>query len=129
MILSHSCHHTATRRRTAHIHTLTRPCQYVHKCPILQSLAKNYRQLNVYFAWALDIEDSFWYSAMRASVQRLVDVAKTEGIYIETRYPNYAVTGTSAKSLYGSSNAARLEKIRGQIDPDRTMELAGGFNL
>ena len=52
---------------------------------------------------------------MRDSVQRLVDVAKSEGIYVEVKYPNYAVTGTSSEQLYGSANANRLKKIRKQV--------------
>ena len=66
---------------------------------------------------------------MRASVRRLVAVAKSEGIYVNTRYPNYAVTETTSELLYGPVNAKRLRAIRDRIDPDRIMELAGGFNL
>ena len=66
---------------------------------------------------------------MRASVQRLVDVAKQEGIYVDTRYPNYAATGTSAELLYGVANARKLSSIRNQIDPNKVMDLAGGFDI
>jgi hypothetical protein len=66
---------------------------------------------------------------MRSSVERLVHVAKDEGIYVDTKYPNYAVTGTSAESLYGAQNAARLKSIRDAVDEKKVMNLAGGFNI
>ena len=111
------------------IRTLSRRYQFVATTPVFPAAANDHLQLNVYFAWALEVEDSFWYSAMRASVQRLVEVAKQEGIYVDTRYPNYAATGTSAALLYGLANARRLSSIRDQIDPDRAMNLAGGFDI
>lgn len=114
---------------TAPIRTVGRHYQYVSIVATLSAIANDILQLNVYFAWAFEIEDSFWYSAMRASVQRLVDVAKQEGIYVDTKYPNYAATGTPAESLYGTANARRLGSIRNQIDPARVMDLAGGFDI
>jgi hypothetical protein len=96
---------------------------------MLPAASNEHLQLNVYFAWAFDTEDSFWYSAMRESVQRLVGVAKQEGIYVDSKYPNYAATGTPAELLYGVANARRLRSIRNQIDPDKVMELAGGFSI
>lgn len=65
---------------------------------------------------------------MKASVQRLITEAKKEGIYVPVKYPNYSITGSTAQQLYGA-NAGRLSQIRNKIDPDRIMELAGGFNL
>ena len=56
-------------------------------------------------------------------------MAKDEGIYVETKYPNYAATGTSAESLYGAQNAARLKSIRDAIDQNKVMNLAGGFSI
>lgn len=68
---------------------------------------------------------------MRESLQRLKQVAIEEGIYKDTftAYPNYAISGTTAKELYGDQNAARLRSIRDQFDPDRVMDLAGGFSI
>jgi hypothetical protein len=68
---------------------------------------------------------------MRQSIATLKQVAIAEGIYQETfpEYPNYALAGTTAEDLYGSQNAARLRAIRDQIDPDRIMDLAGGFDI
>ena len=67
---------------------------------------------------------------MRTTVNTLRDVAIQEGIYRSdyTKYPNYAITGTTAQELYGK-NAARLSAIRRQVDPTGIMELAGGFSL
>lgn len=62
-------------------------------------------------------------------MQRLTAVAKKEGISVPIKYPNYAITGTSATTLYGAQNAARLKAVRAQVDPDGIMELAGGFEL
>ena len=56
-------------------------------------------------------------------------MARQEGIYVDTRYPNYAATGTSAELLYGAANLKRLSDIRNQIDPDRVMGLASGFDI
>lgn len=66
---------------------------------------------------------------MKTSIQRLIKVAQSEGIYVAPKYPNYAITGTTSQQLYGSANAARLERIRAQVDPDNVMELAGGFKI
>lgn len=65
---------------------------------------------------------------MKQSVQRLIAEAKKEGIYVPVKYPNYSITGSTAQQLYGS-NAARLSQIRNQVDPDKIMELAGGFTI
>ena len=87
--------------------------------------------LNLYFAWALPVNDDFWYNAMKESVAILKAEAIREGIYKDsfTKYPNYAITGTTAEELYGTANTARLRAIRQQVDPDGVMELAGGFDL
>lgn len=87
-------------------------------------------QLNMDFAWLSSDDDEYWYNAMRSSVNRLKDIAMQEGIHSNfTTYPNYAITNTTAEELYGTQNAARLRSIRNQVDPDRVMELAGGFSI
>ncbi|KAK4131573.1 FAD-binding domain-containing protein [Trichocladium antarcticum] len=87
--------------------------------------------LNLYFAWLSPAEDEWWHARMRESVQRLKQIAIEEGIYRDsfTSYPNYAIAGTTADELYGAGNAARLRSIRDRIDPDRVMDLAGGFSI
>lgn len=87
--------------------------------------------LNIYFAWLTSTEDDFWYGLLEECVAALKSVAVSEGIYRDTftRYPNYAIAGTTAEELYGNQNAARLREIRDEIDPDRVMDLAGGFKI
>ena len=89
------------------------------------------RQLNLYFAWANPAEDEWWYARMRESIKKLKQVAIEEGIYLDsyTAYPNYAISGTTAEELYGDANTARLRSIRNHFDPDRVMDLAGGFSI
>ncbi|KAL2170607.1 hypothetical protein VTG60DRAFT_4620 [Thermothelomyces hinnuleus] len=86
---------------------------------------------NLYFAWLSPSEDEFWYGQIHQTLDTLKRVATEEGIYREDfpDYPNYALSGTSAEKLYGETNAVRLRQIRDQIDPDRIMDLAGGFVL
>jgi hypothetical protein len=88
-------------------------------------------QLNLYFAWANATEDAYWYGQMRESLERLKQVAIEDGIYGDhfTQYPNYALANTTSEELYGSQHAARLSRIRDIIDPDRVMDLAGGFAI
>ncbi|KXX82951.1 Bifunctional solanapyrone synthase [Madurella mycetomatis] len=87
--------------------------------------------LNLYFAWANPAEDEWWHARMRQTIDTLKQVAIEEGIYKDTytHYPNYAISGTTADELYGPQNAVRLRTIRDQIDPNRVMDLAGGFDI
>ena len=43
-------------------------------------------------------------------------------------YPNYALSGTPLKDLYGA-NVQRLRAIRRAVDPENVMGLTGGFKL
>ncbi|KAL9084038.1 MAG: hypothetical protein Q9159_005460 [Coniocarpon cinnabarinum] len=87
--------------------------------------------INLDFAWTLPSQDAFWYAALHDSVNVLKQAAIREGIYNDayTKYPNYAITGSTAEELYGSKNAQRLREIRKRVDPDSVMNLAGGFHL
>ncbi|KAK3301730.1 uncharacterized protein B0T15DRAFT_423539 [Chaetomium strumarium] len=87
--------------------------------------------LNWNFAWTNPAEDEWWYARIRQSVETLKQVASEEGIYNDTfaEYSNYALSDTTAQALYGPRNARRLQAIRNQIDPDRVMDLAGGFEI
>ncbi|KAK4182739.1 hypothetical protein QBC35DRAFT_546045 [Podospora australis] len=87
--------------------------------------------LNLYFSWAKASDDVWWYNRMKESLVTLKQVAIEEGIFLDsyTAYPNYAISGTTAEELYGVNNAARLRAIRSRIDPDRVMDLAGGFEI
>jgi hypothetical protein len=77
------------------------------------------------------LQDEWWYTRISQAVATLKEVARVEGIYRDTfsAYPNYALSSTTAEELYGVQNAARLRAIRDQIDPDRVMDLAGGFDI
>lgn len=87
--------------------------------------------LNLYFSWANAAEDTFWHDRMKQSIATLKQVAVEEGIFLDsfTAYPNYAIAGTPAEELYGVSNTNRLRQIRSRIDPNRVMDLAGGFEI
>ncbi|KAK3387358.1 hypothetical protein B0H63DRAFT_156360 [Podospora didyma] len=87
--------------------------------------------LNLFFSWKSPSEDQFWYNWMRQSVARLKKVAIQEGIYTKdlAAYPNYSLASSTAEELYGPLNALRLRLVRSRIDPQRVMDLAGGFNI
>jgi FAD/FMN-containing dehydrogenase len=88
-------------------------------------------QLNLYFSWFKERDDDFWHAQMRASIERLKQVAIEDGIYDDsfTQYPNYALAPAAAADLYGKDNAARLVDIRRRIDPDGIMNMTGGFEF
>lgn len=85
----------------------------------------------MFSVWDLESEDVFWDNATRSAISGIKEVAVQEGVFKDsfTTYPNYAIIGTTAEELYGSTNAARLRAIRNSIDPDQVMELAGGFDI
>ncbi|KAK3400816.1 hypothetical protein B0T20DRAFT_390681 [Sordaria brevicollis] len=87
--------------------------------------------LNIYFAWSLPSNDDFWYARMKQTLETLKKVAIEDGIYSDafTYYPNYSLFDATPQELYGNENAARLARIRDQYDPERVMELAGGFKI
>ncbi|KAM7194430.1 hypothetical protein V8F20_007956 [Naviculisporaceae sp. PSN 640] len=89
--------------------------------------------LNLYFAWALQSEDEFWWAKMREIVDRLKTQAQEEGIYLNAEthpaYPNYSLFDEPIEEMYGSANAARLRTLRDKYDPERIMDLAGGFPI
>lgn len=68
---------------------------------------------------------------MQQSVDTLTAVAKREGIFDAdlTAYPNYALSTYGGDQLYGAANAARLRKVKVEVDPQGVMDLTGGFRL
>lgn len=58
-------------------------------------------------------------------------MAVQEGIYDEKAltYTNYAPASATAEQVYGAANLAKMRSIRDSIDPDRIMDLAGGFAI
>lgn len=68
---------------------------------------------------------------MQQSLDTLAAVAKREGIYDAelTAYPNYALSTYMGDQLYGPANAARLRRVKADVDPKGVMDLTGGFRL
>ena len=68
---------------------------------------------------------------MQQSVDRLTILARSAGIYNPdyTAYPNYALSTYGGDKLYGTINAARLRRIKAQVDPQGVMDLTGGFTI
>lgn len=64
-------------------------------------------------------------------METLKQVGREEGIYKDSfpEYSNYALACTSAEKLFGIRNAARLGRVRDEVDPERVMDLAGGFDI
>ncbi|WPH00661.1 Hypothetical protein R9X50_00349100 [Acrodontium crateriforme] len=85
--------------------------------------------LNLDVSWSNPLDDEFWIDYTDGVVARLRQLAQSENILSPQTYSNYAATGTSADQLFGVENAARVRKIRDEIDPNNVMDLAGGFNL
>jgi hypothetical protein len=87
--------------------------------------------LNLYYSWSLESEDAFWRGVMQQSIDNLIEVAKSEGIYDPEMYvyPNYALDTLTGPQMYGPTNAARLRSIQAKYDPNEVMLLAGGFTF
>lgn len=87
--------------------------------------------LNLYFSWALELDDAYWRGIIQQSIDYLTEVAKAEGIYDPDMYayPNYALDTYTGVQLYGPTNTKRLRAIQAQYDPEDVMLLAGGFVL
>ncbi|CAK1359615.1 hypothetical protein CB0940_05789 [Cercospora beticola] len=80
-------------------------------------------------AWAFSGDDEFWRRQVRQSRDALVKVAQEERILHSISYSNYAQGSTPAQELYGPANAARLASIRNEVDPQRIMDLTGGYAI
>ena len=80
-----------------------------------------------------------WYNAslddtmadlLRDGAQTIRDVATADGQNLSDAavYVNYALFDTPIEDIYGG-NLARLRSIKAKIDPERVMDLAGGFKF
>jgi len=85
--------------------------------------------LNLYYSWELLADDAYWRGAIQQSVDTLTQVAKSEGIFYEGVYPNYALNTATGVMLYGEENVQRLRGIQAEVDPNGVMLLAGGFTI
>lgn len=59
---------------------------------------------------------------------RSAAIADGQNVSHAAMYSNYALFGTPLEEMYGE-NVPRLRKTKGEIDPDRVMDLAGGFKF
>ncbi|KAG6335497.1 hypothetical protein ID866_3586 [Astraeus odoratus] len=86
--------------------------------------------INIYFAWALALDDDAIQNATRISAERLYNKAVELGQPIEGAplYPNYALSDEPLEDMYGD-NVEALKRIKDSVDPDNVMGLAGGFKF
>jgi hypothetical protein len=68
--------------------------------------------------------------SLRDGAKTIHDVAIAEGQNLSDAavYVNYALFDTPLENMYGR-NLARLHRIKDKIDPERVMDLAGGFKF
>ena len=70
-------------------------------------------------------------AAIEKSVNRLSTVAKAEGLFSDNPmalYGNFVNANTPLADIYGD-NLPKLRALKGKIDPDNVMGLAGGFKF
>jgi hypothetical protein len=67
---------------------------------------------------------------LRESAETIRNVALADGQNVSDAavYVNYALFGTPLEDMYGG-NVPRLREIKAKIDPERVMDLAGGFKF
>jgi len=67
---------------------------------------------------------------LRNSAKTIHDVAIADGQNLShvAVYINYVLFNTPLEDMYGG-NLARLRSIKAKIDPERVMDLAGGFKF
>ena len=67
---------------------------------------------------------------LRDGAKTIRDVAIADGQNLSHAavYVNYALFDTPLEDMYGG-NLARLCRIKAKIDPERIMDLAGGFKF
>ena len=63
-----------------------------------------------------------------AKTIRGVAIADGQNLSRAAVYVNYALFDTPLEEIYGG-NLARLRKIKAKIDPERVMDLSGGFKF
>ena len=68
--------------------------------------------------------------SLRDGAKTIHDVAIADGQNLSDAavYVNYALFDTPLENMYGG-NSARLHRIKDKIDPERVMDLAGGFKF
>jgi len=81
-------------------------------------------------AWSNASLDETMADALRDGAKTIRGVAIADGQNLShaALYVNYALFDTPLEEIYGG-NLARLRKIKAKIDPERVMDLAGGFKF
>lgn len=83
------------------------------------------------YAWNSPEFDADFQSAARASAAHVRQVGLAEGqidILKAPVYPNYAISGTPLKDMYGV-NVPALHTLKTRVDPKNVMGLAGGWKF
>jgi len=85
---------------------------------------------SIYLGWTNSSADGFMAEAMRLSHASLVDAGIKDGQDLKNAAPyvNYALFGTSLKTMYGE-HLERLCEIRKKYDTDNIMGLVGGWRF
>ena len=81
-------------------------------------------------AWTNASLDKTMADVLRDGAKTIRDVEIEDGQNLTDAavYVNYALFDTPLEDMYGG-NLARLRSIKAKIDPDRVMDLAGGFKF
>ena len=81
-------------------------------------------------AWSNASLDETMADLLRDGAKTIHDVAIADGQNLSHAavYVNYALFDTPLEDMYGG-NLARLRRIKAKIDPERVMDLAGGFKF
>jgi len=81
-------------------------------------------------AWSNASLDETMADALRDGAKTIRGVAIADGQNLShaALYVNYALFDTPLEEIYGG-NLARLRRIKAKIDPERVMDLSGGFKF
>jgi hypothetical protein len=80
--------------------------------------------------WSNHSLDETMAHALRDGSKAIHDVVLADGQDLSKAavYVNYALFGTPLEDMYGG-NLARLRGIKAKVDPEKVMDLAGGFKF
>ena len=81
-------------------------------------------------AWADPSLDGQMADALRDGAKTIREVALADGQDLShtSMYVNFALFGTPLEDIYGG-NLPKLRRIKAKIDPERVMDLAGGWKF
>ncbi|PWN37047.1 FAD-binding domain-containing protein [Meira miltonrushii] len=90
---------------------------------------KSPQSLLFYFGWVSELDDEFYFQAIKNAVQLVEDQARSEGQNVDNLevYPNYSIFDTPPEKLFGDTNLARLQEIKKKYDPNGIMRLTTSF--